>query len=795
MYRLQIRYFFGYCLGNIEILFRYCMATAINLKSIFPGSSEMAQQMRAFDWTRNELGPPENWPEALKTSVRIILTSRHPMFIWWGDKFINLHNDGYANFLHSKHPDALGKPACFVWPEIWHDLIVPRIEAVKHQDGGTFEESMPFVNLRRGYPELTYATFSISPILNEEGQFGGILCPVSEETDRIIGQRQVELLRQLAAKTLGTHNRKEACRLASEALQTNTDDIPFALFYELNIKTGVATLEAAMGVAPGTKLAPKQIKIDEESSESVWPLSEVFTNNDLVLVSDLKTASLHLPIMRGQYLGHYPINQVIALPLSLGVEDRKAALIIGLSPLRPWDDNYREFLHLVSAGISSAIQNADAYEVLKQRAGALTEPERAKIPFCSNDSHEFCTPLTLILGPQEDILAETEDSHQHDERLELIRCNALRMQKLGERALRESEVSFRALVLASSAMVYQMNADWSALIGFKSKNSSIDNPRLPCKNWLEIYIPKDEHKRLMEAISSAIHNKNVYENEHRFFKADGSEGWVFSCAVPLMNSKNEIVEWFGAATDITERKSIEQAFKDTARRKDEFLAILSHELRNPLFPLKNAIFLLQNREDNDPDHQQKLIQMMERQVNHLVRLADDLLDVARVTTGKIELRKELISLVDVINNAIEAANPLIVCSQHKLCVSLPSEALIVNADMVRMTQVFVNLLNNAVKFTKKQGIITITVHREDETAVVSIRDNGIGISSTMLPQIFEMFTQDKGTLCANYSGLGIGLSMVSELVNLHGGTVTANSAGYDLGSEFIVKLPLWVDAS
>ncbi|MBX3301823.1 MAG: response regulator [Nitrospira sp.] len=359
------------------------MDTSANLKSIFPGNSEMAQRMRAFDWLESDLGLPENWPDALKTSVRIILTSRQPMFVWWGNKLLNLYNDGYAGFLLSKHPNALGKPASAVWPEIWHDVIAPRVEYAKLQDSGAYDEAMFFVMHRGGYPEETYATFSYSPIVGDDGRFGGILCPVTEETERIQGQRQLALLRELAAKTLDARNRQEAYALVAEALSTDKNDLPFALIYEL--RGSAATLEAAIGVAPESPAAPQMLTLDRDS---LWPLRDMSTKASSILVSELTAVSEHLPKTRGQY----PITRAIVLPLLCSAEDRKGALIIGLSPLRPLDDHYREFLHLISVGVSSAIQNADACEthlkLAQMRKDLEAESRRSRESLATEVRHQ-----------------------------------------------------------------------------------------------------------------------------------------------------------------------------------------------------------------------------------------------------------------------------------------------------------------------------------------------------------------------------------------------------------------------
>lgn len=241
--------------------------------------------------------------------------------------------------------------------------------------------------------------------------------------------------------------------------------------------------------------------------------------------------------------------------------------------------------------------------------------------------------------------------------------------------------------------------------------------------------------------------------------------------------------------DVLERQYSLEALKEADRRKDEFLAVLGHELRNPLFPVKNALYLLQ-QEQLLPDHLD-LIQIMERQVDHMVHLVDDLLEISRITTGKIELQRETINLMNVINNAIEANQPLLDSKQLQVKLSAPPGSLMIHADKVRITQVFANLLNNAAKFTFEKGIININISLTNHMFVVSVSDNGIGISKEMLPKIFDIFVQGQHSMDALNSGLGIGLglAMVRSLMELHGGTVEAFSAGHNLGSEFILSIP------
>jgi len=231
-----------------------------------------------------------------------------------------------------------------------------------------------------------------------------------------------------------------------------------------------------------------------------------------------------------------------------------------------------------------------------------------------------------------------------------------------------------------------------------------------------------------------------------------------------------------------------QEREDADRRKDEFLATLAHELRNPLAPIRNSVSLLRLSGSAGPPRQ--VWEMMDRQVGHMVRLVDDLMEVSRITRGKIELRRSVLDVADVIAAAVETSRPLIEGAHHHLSIMLPPERLYVDADSVRLAQVFSNLLNNAVRYTDPGGRIGIAAQRDDGNAVVTVSDTGIGIAPEALPQVFDMFVQGHARDSRAQSGLGIGLTLVRSLVEMHGGSVRARSAGPGRGSEFVVRLPL-----
>ena len=242
------------------------------------------------------------------------------------------------------------------------------------------------------------------------------------------------------------------------------------------------------------------------------------------------------------------------------------------------------------------------------------------------------------------------------------------------------------------------------------------------------------------------------------------------------------------ALAVQNAKLFEQ-LRDADRKKDEFLALLAHELRNPLAPIRNAVEFLRLKGPSDPELQEAR-DMIERQIVHMVRLVDDLLDVSRITRGKVELHIERLDLARIIQTALETSRPLVEASKQELFVDLPTEPLAIECDLTRLAQVVSNLINNSAKYTREGGRIWLSARKDHHWAEISVRDNGLGIPSNMLPQVFEMFTQVDRTLGRSHGGLGIGLTVVRRLVEMHGGTVEARSEGLDKGSEFVVRLPL-----
>jgi PAS domain S-box-containing protein len=520
-----------------------------------------------------------------------MLTSRQPMFVWWGEELINLYNDAYKSIVGGKHPKALGQPASEVWHEIW-DQVGPRAESTIRNNEGTYDEALLLIMERNGYPEETYYTFSYSPVPNDQGGTGGIICANTDDTQRIIGERQLALLRELAAKTADARTFDDACTLSARCLETNPYDLPFAMIYLVAPGKGSVDLAGTSGIERGHAAAPQSIALD---SDSPWPFAEVIRTHQSCRIPDLGALFGSLPTGAWQK----PPHQAVIVPIAPSGQTGKAGiLVVGLNPFRLFDDNYSGFIDLVAAQIAASIGNAQAYEEERKRAEVLTELDRAKTIFFSNISHEFRTPLTLMLGPLEDMLTNPAGPTPSDRsQLETAHRNSLRLLKL--------------------------------------VNTLLDFSRLEAGRVQAVYEPTD-------------------------------------------------------------------------------LAMLTADLAG------------------------------------------------------------------VFRSAIERAG-------MRLCVDCPPLPEPVYIDREMWEKIVLNLLSNAFKFTFK-GEITVTLRWADDHVELEIRDTGTGIPAAEMPHLFERFHRVEGARGRTYEGSGIGLSLVQELVKLHGGTIQVSSV-VDQGSCFTVLIP------
>jgi signal transduction histidine kinase len=403
------------------------MQTQISGASCLAGGGEMGALMRSVDWSRTPFGDVSSWPQSLRTTVSIMLESRFAMVVAWGPEFRFLYNDRYRPVLGAKHPASLGMPGAEIFPEVWPDLVGPEFERVRRGEAFAIDDWLLPLD-RNGYLENCWFTVSYSPIRDESGDVGGVLAVVAETTGRVEGERRLATLRDLARRAADAKTVEQAFTNAAGVLRLNPVDVPFALLYLLDAHGTIAERVCSVGIAPEHAASVARVDLSRETQVR-WPFADCLASGEPLVVDDLPARFGSLP--GGAF--EEPAHTAVLLPLTRpGLPHPYGILVAGVSARRALDDGYRGFYELAADHIATAINNARTLEDAQRRAEALAEIDRAKTTFFSNVSHEFRTPLTLMLGPTEDLLSGTYGAlpaAQRDQ-VELLHRNALRLLKL-----------------------------------------------------------------------------------------------------------------------------------------------------------------------------------------------------------------------------------------------------------------------------------------------------------------------------------------------------------------------------
>ncbi len=698
------------------------------LERSFAAAGELGALMRALDWSRTALGPIERWPRSLKSHVCTILEMPTPAIIFWGPELSQLYNQGYATIMGPRHPRYLGAP----YPECWPDtypVVDPWMQRVLAGEAVQVTDTH-FLLTRHGFAEEAYFTFSFSPLRDDAGEIAGVFQPVVEVTASVLAARRRETLRSLSA----CHGPGGPASLA-EALASDPKDLPFALVYALDERGAELHLVAASGV-------------DARSAGAVFVehARRVVRAGLALQVDDVGAALGH------EHRGPWPeaTRAAVALPLRRSADQATFGVaVFGLSPRLRFDDAYREFVEAIARelAVSMSAERAKVAEarLLAREQLALREAELQKEHLTGLLS-QAPIPMALLRGP--------------DLVIELANVSACRIWRreladVIDRPVFEALPELRGQVFEELLLrVYRTGAPF---VGKETKAE---------------FVPPGRG-------GAAVH------------------AYVTFVYAPLRSLSGEVDGVLVLGMDVTEQvlareqvETLRAEAEAASKAKDEFLAVLGHELRNPLAPILTALHVMGLRGGAVAQAVERERTLIERQARHLVRLVDDLLDVSRITRGRVELRREELEVRQVVERALELAGPLLEQRLLDLVVDVPPEGLVIDGDPVRCAQVLSNLLTNAAKCTEPGGRVTVSAALSGGWVELRVRDTGIGIEPELLPRIFDMFAQAPQAIDRTAGGLGLGLTIVRSLVELHGGTVEATSDGPGRGSEFVVRLPL-----
>jgi PAS domain S-box-containing protein len=785
---------------------------------------EMSTLIHAHDWSKSGLGPMSAWPLTLRTGVSMILSLPAPATLFWGPDLIQIYNDACRDLILDKHPSCLGQPARQGWPEIW-DFLQPTCEAVMQRQESFMFDDKRLVIERNGKLEEAFfkLTFSAIPSgISGEGSVepelpGGVLITVTETTGLIRARKleaeRVSLREALQAKRIQLL--EEVFRNAPSFLHVLRG--PEFVFELAN--------DAYYQLVGHRELIGRPVfeALPEAEDE------DYHRQLDQVMTTGVPFMGCEVPVNLVRTPGGMPEKRFIDLVyLPLCDEDGTSGRILGHGvdvtahvhlrkqaeqALHEREERFRQALEIETVGIiffDAEGRITWANNAFLKMNGFASENGRGELSTWNEATLKewrqwiAATPPT---GPDTAANPEAMPYEKEFTRRDGSRWWALlASKKLNEReyaqyvlditerkraeqGLRESEARFRAMAEASPALTWRVDAGGNAVYLNQRFRDLIGVPldQLMPGGWRSIIHP-DDAQRYLAAFEEALRKHSRFQQRVRIRTANGEWHWLISYALPWFTANDEYAGHAGVSIDITDAVTAETALLEADRRKDEFLATLAHELRNPLGPISNGLALIAR--PGGTAALPRLLPVIVRQVRYIERLVDDLLEVSRITSGKIELRQAPVQLAVALRSAIEASMPLISEKEHELTVLIPDAPLVVYADPVRLAQIFTNLLNNAARYTRKGGQIWLTARQEGHEAVVSVRDNGIGILPGMLPRIFDMFAQERRNGIGNQEGLGIGLSLVHRLVQMHGGAIEARSDGKDAGSEFIVRLPL-----
>lgn len=738
------------------------MTASAQLFPLLNSRGAMSADYPTRDWTTTPIGYPASWPPLLRNAVGFMLDSQFPMFIVWGPELAFLYNAPYIPLLGPKHPSALGAPLMKVWPELWDD-VKPLVERALSGEP-TFHEDIARVIWRDGRQQECWFILSYSPIHDVDGSVPGALCIINETTRRVRLEQRQALQLEVVDELRRLSSPEDITQAASELLGRHLR-VPHVFYTEVDDTQGCFEIKRDWVRDSTKRLAGYRDRLDNYGREAI---SQLRLGQALVISDvrcDVKTAGF------ADAYAMLGVRSVLALPL---VKDGRLIATLNLYDSEPrfWSSDD------IQLGTDIAERTWSAIERVRAEASLRESAEHQAFMRSIGEFH-----LRLA-----DILRRLSDSRQIFSKS----CRLLGRFLKVSRVLCGDYDSTKKIVTFHS----EHNTERADKLDGTYPVSDFGTENFTTLERGETWVSEDmEHdpRTAGQDVWPTFKALNIYSG---IVIPLSREGVMIACLFIGHNSPRrwtdvEVRVIKDAAERIwnaVERVRAEEALRQASRRKDQFLAMLAHELRNPLAPISTAAQLLK-MVPLDPDRIRQTSDIIARQVEHMTGLVDDLLDVSRVTRGLVTLSQEEVDIRHVISDAVEQVRPLIDARRHQLIVHMTPAAVFVHGDYKRLVQVLANLLNNAAKYTPEGGKLLVWTEASNDEVVIGVSDNGIGITADLRPTIFNLFSQAKRTPDRSQGGLGLGLALVKSLVELHGGTVSVTSDGQDAGSEFTVRLP------
>jgi signal transduction histidine kinase len=763
---------------------------------------EMGDLMRALDWAATPVGPPQTWPQSLRTAISILLDSRFPMLALWGPELVQFYNDAFRPILgHNKHPAALGQRARECWLEIW-DVIGPMFDGVMARDQATFAEDLLFFLDRNGYLEETYFTFCYSAIRDESNAPGGVLVTCVETTAHVIGERRLHILRELADRAANAEVADAAATAAALTLGGNAADVPFALVYLFDAARQ-AHLVGTSALQPNSAAAPLATSPRLESgvsSADPWELASVTATGRASIVQ-IPTAELG-GLQGGPWTE--PPRRALVLPIpDPGQTLPTGALVVGLSPHLPFDDAYRGFLELAAGHTGTAIANARARE-----AQAEADAERERRFAAERRSREAIERVHRHLVVRDAVGVVLMEATLEDGPPRILDeiCHGFgwdwgvfwEVDAEGS-ALRpiatwaSPDLDAGAFEAATRAMAFERGGGLPGRAWATGRPIRVsDVRRHPAFARRAAVVASGLRGGIELPVRSGGHVVAVLELMTRERRRIDAE---MLAALQAIGAKvGQFVERRHAEEALRRSEAAERtarlAAEAAVKARDEVVATVSHDLSNPLTAIKATVQLLRRRVQrgiaSEPAQLDERFAALEGAVADMERLIRDLLDAAQLQAGRpLDLRRQPADLVALAGECVAAYEKL--SDRHRVCVLADAPTAQGYWDVARVQRVVANLIGNAIKYSPAGGEVIVSVEVDGDAAVLTVRDEGLGIPAADLPHIFERF--HRGSNVERISGTGIGLAGAKDIVEQHGGRIAVTSIE-GRGTTVAVRLPL-----